>query len=142
MDLIEQAIDVAFDEHTKYVRQLQGLREQLALATAGAARFGGEVKVYVFWRNESPKIVWSVPVSSFKEAEPLIEFIEDWRPPGFALECKRTSEYGPLGHRDYHFEGLQLTCVLRDDSTACKRVITGYQAPEPIYEFRCDEAAA
>lgn len=135
---VEAEIVKAFDDHCRAVARLRALYECERLVVAGVGRFGGHYVVHRFWLNEAPRIVWYVPVKDFRAAAPMIEFIEGWTTAG--LECKRTSDYGQLSHRDFHFGPLQLTCELAADSTNCRRVIKGYAAPEPIYEFECEEA--
>ena len=138
---VEAELRKSFDEHAARVKFLQQLYEHERLVTAGIARFGGTYYVNVFWLDKAPEIVWMLPVASFREAEPIIEFIEGWRPSGFALECERTSDYTNLSHRDFLFSGLRLTCELKSDSDACRRLIVGMTGPEPIYEFQCGESA-
>lgn len=138
---VELELRKSFDEHAARVKFLQQLYEHERLVTAGIARFGGTYYVNVFWLDKAPEITWLLSVASFREAEPIIEFIEGWRLSGFALECKRTNDYTNLSHRDFLFPGLRLTCELKSDSDACRRVIVGMTDPEPIYEFQCEETA-
>lgn len=141
MSIIDIAIDAQFDLHTKSVQRLESLREIARMAEAGAARFGGNAHIYgdggAFWPYS---IQWQVTVADFRDAVPLIEFIEGWTPAG--LECTETKDWPDLyiAQREFCFgPNFSICCPLRSDSVACRAVIKGYKEPEPIYEFECAE---
>lgn len=137
--IAESKIETAIREHFQYfektIRTLQSLYEHERLVVAGIARFGGRYYVY------APRIIWVLDVSNFREAEPVIEFIENWRPKNFTLECVKSQDHENFGHRDFDFPGLRLTCALKDDSPTCRKEIVGYFDPQPIYKFVCEEDA-
>jgi hypothetical protein len=141
-NIIEQAIETQFDDHTRIVRQLQALREHYKCATAAVERFGGKVSIWHFFKNDPPRLDLDVRLRDFREAAPIIEFIEDWRPPGFKLECTGSHDLPDFGARDFSFgRQFKLCCKLRDDGSAtCKAIVVGYKEPEPIYEFDCGDA--
>lgn len=135
--IAKSKIEIAIREHFQYfektIRTLQSLYEHERLVVAGIARFGGHYYVY------APRIIWVLDVSNFREAEPVIEFIENWRLENFALECFESQDYEAFGNRNFDFPGLRLTCSLKDDSPTCRKEIVGYSDPQPIYKFVCEE---
>lgn len=145
MSILEAAIDEQFDAHAKTVLRIQSLRETARMVAAGIARFGGRLKIVNVFQPPVglPYAQWIVAVSDFREAAPIIEFIEDWTPAN--LSCNETLDWPNqlvTPQREFKFgDGFRLCCELRDDSASCKAVMKGYKEPEPIYEFECAELA-
>lgn len=149
MNLIDKAIEQAFESHARHIKQLHERREPLRMAEAFVARFGGGVQE---WAIPDYGVWIEIPIDSFAEVEPMIQFIEDWRPLG--VECVRTEDEPSNGVRNYLFAApgsryvsqfsaacrLVLKGCIKADATGCRRVIVGYDVPEPSpkYAIECN----
>lgn len=149
MNLIDKAIEDAFEAHALRIKRLQERREPLRMAEAFVARFGGDIQTWAV----SDYGVWiEIPIDTFAEVEPMIQFIEDWRPLG--VECVATNDEPSNGVRNYLFAApgsrgvsqftsacrFVLKGCIKADGTGCRRVIVGYDVPEPTpkYAIECN----
>jgi hypothetical protein len=142
---IEAAIDTEFRDSDARVKRLQQLREVERMARAFAERFKPHVprvRISVcVWEGASGIYVEvSLGVRDFRDATPMIEFVEGWTPA--ALECTATKDWPQFRQRDFHFGAdFRLSCSLDADAESCRAVVVGMKPPEPIYQFQCDEVA-
>lgn len=140
MSLVERKIEELIDHHWATVAHLRTLYEAERCVSAGTARYGGKVSVFRAFHdglNVQFRVVWEVTLESFRDALPLLEFVEDWRPPMFQFAITR--DYPTLGQREFKSRNLEIWCTLRDASEgACRAVVVGFREPEPIMEFVCE----
>jgi hypothetical protein len=137
-DLVSEAL-VYFEKQVLAHKEiLHEARVFVRIAEEAQAKFGGEVRLMT-WMGVA-KALLTIDVKDFKEATPIIEWLEEVA----HLKCNETNDstwFGP-GARNFSFgPSFQLTADLTKDAT-CKKVIVGYEAVEPraIYEFKCTEA--
>lgn len=149
--VVEKAITEQFQKHVDAVAVLNELHRYEPIADAIAARFpdlGTKKSIFGGWWDKAQLMV-SVNVRTFRDLEPVIEFVEDWVTPETQLRADGSTDYTDLFQRDYLFRNaragerspvvFRLSAQLPIDGNGCRRVVVGTKEPEPIYEFRCEE---
>src|SRR5574337_166831 len=111
--------------------RLKDIRAQKAKINEGIARFGGDV--YCADYGAQYLVYWTLHVDDFREAAPLIEYLE-----AFAGECS-SRDWAQFRQRDFTFPLISLSCYLKSEAEACRVVVVGHKAPEPIFAFECAE---
>ena len=111
--------------------RLKDIRALEAKINEGVARFGGDV--YCADYGCGYRVYWKLLIDDFREAAPLIEYLE-----AFAGECS-SRDWAEYRQRDFTFPLISLSCCLKSEAEACRVVVVGHKAPEPIFAFECAE---
>lgn len=129
-DWLAEAVEAEAARHATSVAVLDEMRAWRPDLDRCVAQFGGHL-----WTSSSgesgPHIYWNVTVEDFRDAASLIEAVE-----AFAGECT-SHDWPEFRQRDFTFRNLVVSCGLAGDATACRVVVRGFKAPEPILAFEC-----